>query len=46
MRRRALLALVVSLSTAVPVPAAAQETKGAEPPRPAPEVAALHREIG
>ena len=46
MRCTALLALAVCLSSAVALPAAAQEAKSTEPPRPAPEAAALHREIG
>jgi cell division protein FtsB len=46
MRSTALLALAVCLSSAVAGSAAAQEAKSAEPPRPAPEVTSLQREIG
>ena len=46
MRRIALLALTVGLSTAAALPAAAQEAKGAGPSRPAPDVATLQREVG
>jgi hypothetical protein len=46
MRCTAVLAFAVCLSSAVAGSAAAQEPKSAEPPRVAPEVTSLHREIG
>ena len=46
MKCTALLAFAVCLSSAVAGTAAAQEGKSAEPPRAAPEVTSLHREIG
>jgi hypothetical protein len=46
MRRAALLTLSLCLSTIFVAAAAAQEEKPAAPPRPAPEVAALHLEVG